>query len=112
MLPDLFRIGLGEDPGWRSAVAELHSAGRVLPEWAPANVDWLVLAAFPAVVSCGDVVFHTGAGTCIGVGDVSAAAHSNSLVLYRNGLAARYHPLRKLHVLELPRARAGDFAAR
>src|SRR5216684_175236 len=112
MLPYLFRIGRGEDPGWRSAVAEIHSARRVLPEWSAANLDRLVHAAFPALVSCGDVVFHTGARTRTGVGDVSAAAHSNCRLLHLDSLANRDHSLRKLYVLELPRARAGDIAAR
>ena len=112
MLPDLFRIGRGEDPGWRSAVAKLHGARRVLPEWPAANLDRLVHAAFPALVSCGDVIFHTGARTRPGVGDVSAAAHPNRMLLHRDGLANRHHSLRKLHVLELPRARARDIAAR
>src|SRR5712664_1089053 len=112
MLPDLFRIGRGKDPGWRSAVAELHGARRVLPEWPAANLDWLVHAAFSALVPRGDVVFHTGARTRTGVGDVSAAAHSNRVLLHRDGLANRHHALCKLHVLELPRARARDIAAR
>src|SRR6266404_4318156 len=112
MLPDLFRIWRGEDPGRGSAVAELHGARRVLPEWPAANLDWLVHAALPALVPRGDVVFHTGARTRTGVGDVSAAAHSNRMLLHRDGLANRHHSLRKLHVLELPRARARDFAAR
>src|SRR6266850_293419 len=112
MLPDLFRIGRGEDPGRRSAVAELHGTRRVLPEWPAANLDWLVHGAFPALVSCDDIFFHTGARTRTGVGDVSAAGHSNRMLLRRDDLANRHHPLRKLHVLELPRARAGDIAAR
>src|SRR6266850_1154251 len=112
MLPDLFRIGCGEDHGRGSAVAELHRAGRVLPERPAPDLDWLVHAAFPALVPRGDVVFHTGARTRTGVGDVYAAAHSNRMLLHPDGLATRHHPLRKLHVLELPGARARALAAR
>src|SRR5882762_7659933 len=112
MLPDLFRIGRGEDPGWRSAVAELHGARRVLPEWPAANLDWMVHAAFPPLASCGDFLWNVGLGAGACMDDISAAAHSNLVLLHRDGLANRHHPLRKLHLLELPRARARDLAAR
>src|SRR5437667_1346716 len=101
MLPDLFRIGRGEDPGWRSAVAKLHGARRVLPEWPAANLDRLVHAAFPALVSCGDVIFHTGARTRPGVGDVSAAAHPNRMLLHVAGLANCSYSIRVYMMLYL-----------
>src|SRR5882762_10454130 len=112
MFPDLFRIGRGEDHGRGSAVAELHGARRVLPEWPPPNLDWLVHAAFPALVSCGDHVWNAGVGAGALVDDVSTAARSNLVLLHPDALADRHHSLCKLHVLELSRAGSGDFAAR
>src|SRR6266850_767920 len=112
MLADLFRIGLGEGPGRRSAVAELHGARRVLPEWPVANLDWLAHAASPAWVPRGDHGWNAGVGAGAGVDDVSVAADSNLVLPYSDAVADRDYSLRELYILELPGACAGDFAAR
>src|SRR6266851_10191521 len=111
-LPDLFRIGRGEDHGRRPAVEKLHGARRVLPERPAADVDRLAYAAPAALVPCRDGVWNAGAGTGAGVDDVPAAAHSDLLFFHRDALADRHHPFGELHVPELPGADAGDFAAR
>src|SRR2546422_5237818 len=112
MLSNLFRIGRCKDPGRRPAMAQFHGAGRVLPERTVANLDWLVHAAFSAVVSCGDGVWNTGAGIGARVDDVSPEAAANLVLLDCHALADRDHSLGELHVLELPGAGFGVFAAR
>src|SRR5437899_4372553 len=69
MLPHLFRIGRGKDHGRRPAVAQLHSARRVLPERAAADVDRLVHAAPAALVPCSDGDGNAGAGAGAGMED-------------------------------------------
>src|SRR5712692_8848232 len=112
MLPDLFRIGRCEGHGWRPAMAELHGAGRVLPEWAAPDLDRLVHAAFSALVPCGDGVWNAGAGTHAGVDDVSAETIANFVLSDPDPVADRHHSLSELHILELPRPGPGDFTAR
>src|SRR5260370_38028843 len=76
------------------------------------DVDRLGCAALSALVPCGDGVWNAGIGTGARVDDVSAAASSELVFSHRNALADRNHPFGKLHVPELSRAGAWDFAAR
>src|SRR5712691_13041725 len=112
MLPNLFRIGDRKNHGRRSAVAAFRGAGRVLPERAAAHVDRVAHAASAALVPCDDGLRDAGAGTGAGVDDVSAAALSDPVLFDRDAVADRNHPLRKLHVSELPGPRAGNSAGR
>src|SRR5712691_6191645 len=112
MLPNLFRIGHRKNHGRRSAVAAFHGARRVLPERAAAHVDRVAHAASAALVPCDDGLRDAGAGTGAGVDDVSAAALSDPVLFDRDAVADRNHPLRKLHVSELPGPRAGNSAGR
>src|SRR5216684_2887241 len=100
-LPDLFRIGRGEDNGRRPAVSELHRTRRVLPEWSAADVDRLVHAALAALVPCGDRVWNFGAGTRAGMDDVSAETFASIVLSDRHAVADRHHSLGELHVSEL-----------
>src|SRR5713101_4455875 len=101
MLSDLFRVRRGKNHGRRSGVAELHGAGRVLPERTAANMDRVVHAALAALVPCGHGVWNIGAGIGAGVDDVSAAALSHSMLLHPHAVADRDHPLGELYVSEL-----------
>src|SRR5712692_5926778 len=111
-LPDLFRIGRGENNGRRPAVAELHRTRRVLPEWSAADVDRLVHAALAALVPCGDRVWNFGAGTRAGMDDVSAETFASIVLSDRHAVADRHHSLGELHVSELSGSRAGLSLAR
>src|SRR6266851_381142 len=111
-LPDLFRIGRGEDHGRRPAVAQFHGARRVLPERPAADMDRLAHATPTALVPCGDCVWNADGGTSACVDDVLAAAHSDLMFCHRDALADRHHPFGELHVPELPRAGPGDSADR
>src|SRR5882757_2036473 len=93
-------------------MAEFHCAGRVLPERPTADVDRLVHAAFPALVSCGDGAWNADAGTRAGLAHVLAAAIKHLVFSYHHSLADRDHSLGELYVPELPGPGAGDAAAR
>src|SRR6266851_3929299 len=108
MLSSLFRIGRGENHGRRPAVAELHGAGRVLPERPATDVDRLAHGASAALVSRRDGSWNAGAGAR--VDDVPAAAHAHFVLPDYHALADWHHPFGKLHVPELPGAGSGDFA--
>src|SRR5882762_3929003 len=95
-LTDLFRIGRGEDYGRRPAMAELHRAGRVLPERSAADVDRLVHAALATLDSCGDGFWNSGAGTGARVADVSAEALANFVLFDYHSVADRHHPFGEL----------------
>src|ERR1700721_498150 len=58
MVPDLFRIGSSEDSKRRSHMAQFHGHGQLLSKWPPAHMDWMVRAAFSALVSCGNSRAH------------------------------------------------------
>ena len=49
MVPNLLRIGRCQNPERRPRMAKFHRDGRVLPEWAPSHMDWMVRAAFAAL---------------------------------------------------------------
>ena len=112
MVPHLLRVGNRENRQRRSGVAALHGDGRVLPEWAAADVDRLVHAAFAALVSRGDGVSHVGAGACSGIHAVFAAALAHRLLFHRDAVADRRDSLGELYVSQLSGARARDFSAR
>ena len=61
-----FESGVVKAGEWRSAVAQLHGDGSVLPERSTADLDWVVRATSTPLVPCGnrgrDVVHGTGAG--------------------------------------------------
>src|SRR6267154_597957 len=111
-LPDLFRIGRGEDHWGRHAMAELHRVGRVLPERPAADVDWMAHAAPSALVPCGNRFCDAGTGTGAGLDDVAPATLSPLVFLHRDDLAVGHHPIPELRVSELPGAGPENFAAR
>src|SRR5260370_24848057 len=90
-LPDPFRIGRGEDYGRRPAMAELHRAGRVLPERPAADVDRLVHSASAAFVPCGDPVCNAGSGTGAPVDDFSAPPPPDLLLFPSSSLTDSDH---------------------
>src|SRR5260370_34897664 len=93
MLPNLFRVGHRQNHGRRPGVAKLHGAGRVLPEWAAADLDRMAHATPAALVPCGDGVWDAGAGISASVDEVSAAAFSRFGVSVDHALAGRHHSL-------------------
>src|SRR5260370_40200598 len=112
MLPNLFRIGRGEDYGRRCAMAEAHGLRGVLPERSHADVDWLIHAALAALDSCSDGVWNSGTGTGDRLAHVLAAATAHFVFSHHYAVADRHHPFGELHFLELPGAGSGVFAAR
>src|SRR5580692_266640 len=101
MVPDLFRIGRCQNYQRRSGVAALHSDGRVLPEWSAAHVDWLVCAAFAALVPRGDSLRNPGVGIGVGVDAVSAQALADHLLFRRDAVADWRDPYGELCISEL-----------
>src|SRR5258708_32498155 len=93
-------------------MAKLHRAGRVLPERPPADWGRPVTARLATLDSCSDGFWNAGAGTGACVDDVSAEALANLVFSYHYALADWHHPFGELHVLELPGAGSGVFAAR
>src|SRR5215475_15463082 len=112
MVSNLLRVRDGKNPEWRSRVAQLHSHGRVLPERTAADVDRLVHATSPALVSRGYCLCNAGHGTRDSLDVSTASALADCVLFYRHALGNRRHPDGKLHVLELPRPLAGHSLAR
>ena len=83
MVPDLFRIGLGQDGQRRYLMAQFHGHGRLLSEWAAADVDWLVRGPFAALVPRVGCFLHACRRTGAGLDGISAAPISDRVLLDR-----------------------------
>ena len=73
-------------------MAEFHSARRVLPEWATADLDRLVYAAPAALVPRGDGDGNADTGAGAGMDDVPAAATAHLVFSYHYAMANWDHP--------------------
>src|SRR6185369_8591129 len=82
----LLRIWRRQTRQRRSAMAEFHSDGRVLPERPAADMDWLVRPASSALVSRRDRIQHPRARAGHRVDLVFATPVANCVLLHRHAL--------------------------
>src|SRR5258708_35981088 len=102
ILPHLLRVRRREDRRRRPAMAQLHRNGRVLPERPASDVDRLVGAPPPPLVSRRDGIRSARTGDGSRLDHVFPPPLSTPPVLHRHALANRHHPHCQLYVPEFP----------